>query len=62
MITKDFLFDILSNFWLDSEPVSCEPFGSGHVNKTYLAITLTGQRYILQSIGPAFKDVFALFG
>ena len=60
MITKAFLFDILSNFWLDSEPVSCEPHGCGHVNKTYLAITETGHRYMLQMIGPAFKDVHAL--
>lgn len=50
-----FLFDILGNFWLDSDPVSCEVFGSGHVNKTYLATTVTGHRYILQMIGPAFK-------
>ena len=55
-----FLFDILGNFWLDSDPVSCEVFGSGHVNKTYLATTVTGHRYILQMIGPAFKDVHAL--
>ena len=60
MNTNTFLFDILSNFWLDSEPVSCKVFGSGHVNKTYLAITQTGHRYILQMIGPAFKDVHAL--
>jgi len=52
--------DILSNFWLDSAPVSCEPHGCGHVNKTYLVITETGHRYMLQMIGPAFKDVHAL--
>ena len=57
----DALFsDILSNFWLDSNPVSCEIFGCGHVNKTYLVITETGHRYTLQKIGPAFKDVHAL--
>ena len=57
----DALFsDILSNFWLDSEPVSCGPFGCGHVNKTYLAVTRSGHRYIMQMIGPAFKDVHAL--
>ena len=54
------LFEILSNFWLDSAPTSCETFGSGHVNKTYLATTKTGHRYILQMIGPAFKDIHAL--
>ena len=57
----DALFsDILSNFWLGSEPVSCGPFGCGHVNKTYLAVTRSGHRYIMQMIGPAFKDVHAL--
>ena len=55
-----FFSDILSNFWLDSAPVSCEPYGSGHVNKTYLVITEPGHRYTLQMIGPAFKDVHAL--
>lgn len=55
-----FFSDILSNFWLDSAPVSCESYGSGHVNKTYLVITETGHRYTLQMIGPAFKDVHAL--
>ena len=55
-----FFSDILSNFWLDSAPVSCQPYGSGHVNKTYLVITETGHRYTLQMIGPAFKDVHAL--
>ena len=57
----DALFsDILSNFWLDSAPVSCGPFGCGHVNKTYLVVTKTSHRYIMQMIGPAFKDVHAL--
>ena len=55
-----FFSDILSNFWLDSEPVSCGPFGCGHVNKTFLVCTKTGHRYIMQMIGPAFKDVHAL--
>ena len=55
-----FFYEILSNFWLDSEPVSCGPFGCGHVNKTYLVKTKTGHRYIMQMIGPAFKDVHAL--
>ena len=52
--------DILSNFCLDSTPVSCEPFGNGHVNKTYLVILEPGCRYILQMIGPAFKNIHAL--
>ena len=52
--------DILSNFRLDSNPISCTPFGNGHVNKTYQVILESGHRYILQMIGPAFKDVHAL--
>ena len=55
-----FFSEVLSNFWLDSEPVSCGPFGCGHVNKTYLVKTKTNHRYIMQMIGPAFKDVHAL--
>ena len=55
-----FFSDILRNFRLDGTPVSCEPFGSGHVNKTYLVMTDNGHRYTLQMIGPAFKDVHAL--
>lgn len=55
-----FFYEVLSNFWLDSEPVSCGPFGCGHVNKTYLVKTKTNHRYIMQMIGPAFKDVHAL--
>ena len=57
----DALFaDVLSNFWLDSAPVSCEKYGCGHVNKTFLVVTETSHRYMLQKIGPAFKDVHAL--
>ena len=42
------LFGILRYFQLDGEPVSCEPYGCGHINHTYLAITTSGRRYILQ--------------
>ena len=52
--------DILQHFCLDGTPVSCEPFGNGHVNKTYLVIPTSAQRYILQMIGPAFKNIHAL--
>ena len=54
------LMDILSHFQLADAPVSCESFGCGHVNKTYLVVTESGHRYTLQKIGPAFKDVHAL--
>ena len=32
------LFEILRSFRLDAEPVSCEPYGCGHINATYLAV------------------------
>ena len=54
------LLNIVNQFQLDGKTVSCEPFGCGHVNKTYLVTTETGHRYTLQRIGPAFKDVHAL--
>ena len=41
------LFEILRGFRLDAEPVSCEPYGCGHINTTYLAVTASGRRYIL---------------
>ncbi len=57
----DYLANIANQFALDSEPVSCEHFGSGHINQTYLIVTASGRRYILQKINNvAFKDVAAL--
>ena len=57
------LFGILRYFQLDGEPVSCEPYGCGHINHTYLAITTSGRRYILQRINHnTFKNVEALMG
>lgn len=55
------LFEILQNFCLDAEPVSCEPYGCGHINVTYLAVTESGRRYILQKINHhTFRDVAGL--
>ena len=52
---------ILSRFALDAPAVSCEPYGCGHINRTYLVITETGRRYILQRINHnIFKNVPAL--
>ena len=42
------LFEVLRAFRLDAKPVSCEPYGCGHINVTYLAVTESGRRYILQ--------------
>ena len=54
------LHNIINQFQLEGKVVSCEVFGCGQVNKTYLVTTETGHRYTLQRIGPAFKDVHAL--
>lgn len=32
------LLDILRGFQLDAEPVSCAPYGCGHINATYLPL------------------------
>ena len=55
------LFEVLRGFRLDAEPVSCEPYGCGHINVTYLAVMESGQRYILQKINNnTFRDVAGL--
>ena len=41
--------------------VSCERYGSGHINETYLVQTDAGEKYILQKINSEiFRDVPAL--
>ena len=45
---KTELLDVLRQFALDAEPISCSPYGCGHINVTYLAQTASGRRYILQ--------------
>lgn len=55
------LVAILRSFRLDAEPVSCEPYGCGHINGSFLVVTTTGRRYILQRINHhTFKDVAGL--
>ena len=55
------LFEVLRAFRLDAKPVSCEPYGCGHINVTYLAVMESGQRYILQKINSnTFRDVAGL--
>ena len=55
------LANILTQFPLDGEVTSCERYGCGHINETYLVVTATGHRYILQKINNhIFKDVPAL--
>ena len=55
------LFEALCAFRLDAKPVSCETYGCGHINVTYLAVTERGRRYILQKINNnTFRDVAGL--
>ena len=54
---------VLKFFSLDTKPVSCERYGCGHINVTYLVVTESGRRYILQKINNSiFKDVPGLMG
>ena len=41
---------ILRAFSLDGIPISCQPYGFGHINETYLVVTDVAHRYILQKI------------
>lgn len=41
---------ILDQFLLEGTARSCERYGFGHINETYLVVTDTGCRYILQKI------------
>lgn len=49
--------DIFAQFQVDGDAVSVEPYGSGHINHTYLAETAEGKKYILQGINTTiFKN------
>ena len=57
------LENILSFFALDGAPISCEPYGNGHINRTYLVVADRGHQYILQKINDTiFPDVDGLMG
>ncbi len=50
--------EILKNFRLNGNVTECSVYGCGHINRTYLVVTDSGKRYILQGISTvAFKDV-----
>ena len=52
---------VLREFALCGKPLSCRPYGQGHINRTYLVDTEGGRRYILQRISrAAFHDIPAL--
>lgn len=45
-------------FSLDGKPCSCERYGMGHINRTYLVVTDAPHRYILQRLSrEAFHDI-----
>lgn len=55
--------ELIQKFILDGAAVSCERYGCGHINETYLVVTDAGSRYILQKINHnIFKDVKGLMG
>ena len=52
---------ILSRFSLQGRPLTCERYGQGHINLTYLVTTDSGRCYILQRLSrAAFHDIPAL--
>ncbi len=49
--------DILKQFQVEGDVTSIEPYGSGHINHTYLAQMADDKKYILQGINTTiFKD------
>ena len=54
---KDIYKNAIHRFVMDGNPVSCELYGCGHINHTFLVTTDTGKRYILQMLnGGVFND------
>ena len=52
---------VLQQFMLDGQALSCERYGDGHINRTYLVTTDRPRRYILQRISrAAFHNIPAL--
>ncbi|WKN42793.1 phosphotransferase enzyme family protein [Tunicatimonas pelagia] len=55
------LGNILAAYFSDFSSISARPFGSGHINDTFLLTHLSGERYLLQRINhQVFKDVAGL--
>lgn len=49
---------LLEKFKIEGRPLSCEKYGSGHINRTFLVKTDSGKKYILQKINTdIFKDI-----
>ena len=55
--------EIARKFKLSAEPVSCERYGNGHINDTYLVCCADAHRYILQRMNrTAFPNIEGLMG
>jgi Ser/Thr protein kinase RdoA (MazF antagonist) len=55
------MLELITNFCLHGNPLSCEKYGNGHINSTYFIITDCKCEYILQRINRfVFKDPEAL--
>ncbi len=55
------MLEICNQFALRGTAIACEPYGSGHINATYQAVTDLGAAYIVQRISrQAFADIPAL--
>ena len=51
------LNDIIEQFQIEGQVLSCAPYGDGHINDTYLIVT-TVRKYIMQRINNlVFRDV-----
>lgn len=58
---KEEVKEILHQFALSGEPITCERYGCGHINQTYLVTVTGGRRYLLQKINHhTFRDVAGL--
>lgn len=57
------MLKFVTNFKIEGAPVSCERYGNGHINVTYLLVCENDRQYILQMINKnTFKNVEALMG
>ena len=53
--------DIINAFRLEGQPVRCIPYGSGHINQTWLVVTNQPHLYILQRVNTeTFRDPVGL--
>lgn len=46
---------VVKKFIIDGEPIEIKTYGNGHINNTFLIVTDSGKRYILQKISDAFE-------